>query len=404
MGDYDRTISFGQKLLLEASDNWALIVHCYSIMGQAYIHHPELALQSYENALELQLKYDPTDFTELAVLYNNLGRAHKQLGSGKQLVIRYYEKALETCTAVSDESQLNKCLMATILNNLVTCKSSDDLNLTLKREQLVLDIRLKHLPITHPLIAITHNTLAQIYTDRGELKEALKHYDEALRIQLKYLPSSHPAIANTYCAMALLYLYQGDYENIEYEKTRFKENYNKSIELNYKALNALSTDRSSSSVNYELITNLYNNLAIDYIRLSRLDEALDCYNLLNIFLQYLPDDDDMPGILLNNKGKIFTLQGNMSKGMEFYQLAIKFYDRLGLPNSLSAAYTYFNIGEWYELSGKPNIAVEYYEHALECEVQKDRQKSILTLRCTKALGKVKNAMAIRTPIEEASWL
>jgi tetratricopeptide (TPR) repeat protein len=95
------------------------------------------------------------------------------------------------CKAVTDESCIDGCLMAMILIKLATVERNDDLNLDLKRERLALDIRSKHLPLSHPLIVTTHSMLADVYLDIGKYEEALKHCNEALRLKLRYLPNGH---------------------------------------------------------------------------------------------------------------------------------------------------------------------------------------------------------------------
>jgi len=62
MGDFGRAIDFCKKLLHSVPNNLSLTTKCYNIMGQAYKNEPNLALQSFENELKLQLQYDPNDF------------------------------------------------------------------------------------------------------------------------------------------------------------------------------------------------------------------------------------------------------------------------------------------------------------------------------------------------------
>jgi len=331
-----------------------------------------------------------------------MGFAHRRLESDKHLVAYYYEKALQMCTNIFDKNETDWGLMATILNNLVTAQPHGDHDLALERERLVLDIRLKHLPLSHPLIATTHATLSEIYLSRGEYEEALTHSDEALRIKLKYLPSGHPSIATTYSTIALLYLHKGDYEALKDQKEMSEKSYSKSLQLNYQAFDVLSSGGSSSSTHYELISFLYNNCGVIYIRLGRLNEALDCFNITtNTTLKHLTDNHDLHGASLKNKGKVFTLQGDMSEGMKYYNLAIEFYNRIGLSSSVRMAQIYFNIGEWYELSGKKDLAIEYYERAVQMGTKNHKPNHPFLLQYTKTLDKVKSTMITAVSIEEA---
>jgi tetratricopeptide (TPR) repeat protein len=334
-----------------------------------------------------------------------MGFAHRRLESDKQLVVYYYEKAVQILLNIFDKNKIDWCLMATVLNNLVAAQPHGDLDLALERERLVLDIRLKHLPLSHPLVATTHTTLSEIYLSRGEFEEAIVHSNEALRIKLTYLPSGHPSIATTYSSMGLLYLYKGDYEITKDQKEMSEKSYKKSLELNYQAFDVLSSGGSSSSTHYALISFLYNNCGVVYTRLGRLDEALDCFNIVtNTTLPHLPDNHDLHGASLKNKGKIFTLQGNMSKGMEYYNLALEFYKRIGLSNSLRMAQIYFNIGEWYEVSGTKDLAIEYYERAVQIGAENHQPNHPFLLQYMKALEKMKSKMITNVPIEEATRL
>ncbi|CAF4611518.1 unnamed protein product [Rotaria sp. Silwood1] len=74
-----------QVLHVEMPDNLPLAIDCLCIMGQSYKNEPTLALQSFEQALELQLKYNQYDRKSLAPIYNNLGFAHRRLGSDKEI-------------------------------------------------------------------------------------------------------------------------------------------------------------------------------------------------------------------------------------------------------------------------------------------------------------------------------
>ncbi len=93
----------------------------------------------------------------------------------------------------------------------------------------------------------------------------------------------------------------------------------------------------------------------------------------------------------------------MSKGMEFYNLAVEFYNRLDLSNSIRMAQIFFNIGEWYELSGKKDLAIEYYERAIQIGLQSYKLNHPFLLQFTKTLDKVKKDMMITTKLTEEAF-
>ena len=406
MGNYERTIYFCQKCLNQSSENWPLAVQCYSILGQAYQKQPELALQAFEKALELQLRHDPDEYNMLATTYNNMGFAHRRLVSSTQIVVGYYEKALQMCTSVTDEKLIEWTLMATILNNLVACQGYDDINLALARQQLVLDIRLKHLPLSHPLIATTHITLAEVYASDCQFEQALVHYNEALGITMKYLPKEHPSIADRYVSIALTHLQQGDRQMLQDLKEASMEHYRIAVELNHRAIDILTRDQSPITSMFVSLSFAYNNCAVVYIQLGRLQEALDYLCIAeHTYNKYLPVGHDNHGALLKNKGKVFTLQGDMEKGMDYYQQAVAFYQPNGSISFLRLSQIYFNIGEWYELCKQNHFAIEYYEEAIRLGTPIHRPNHTSLLKLNQALNRAKAAVKdAAEPVEQASWI
>jgi tetratricopeptide (TPR) repeat protein len=128
-------------------------------------------------------------------------------------------------------------------------------------------------------------------------------------------------------------------------------------------------------------------------RLGRLDEALEYDIKAKDFAdKHLSNNDDCHGLSFINRGKIFTLKGDMSKGMEYYNLALEFSNRTSTPNPVRLAQIYFNIGEWHELSNQKDLAIEYYERVTELASQqhgRDVLRNLLLLRCTKALNELR---------------
>jgi tetratricopeptide (TPR) repeat protein len=114
--------------------------------------------------------------------------------------------------------------------------------------------------------------------------------------------------------------------------------------------NILPSDELSPSINHQIICSLYNDCEVVYVRLGRLNQALErLYIAKNHGDEHLPDDHDRHGLSFLNIGRIFALQGDITKGMEYYKLATEFYNRIGLSDSLKMSHVHCNIGEWYKL-------------------------------------------------------
>ncbi|UJR38857.1 hypothetical protein I4U23_031523 [Adineta vaga] len=325
MNDHSRAKVFCQKALSEAHDNWSLALTCYNQLGRAYEQEPELALWSCEKALELQLRYNPADHHTLASIYNNIDLVHLRLQSDKQVTTNYYEKALEICISIPDENEIKWDLYATILNNLATFQLYDDIDLVLEKEHLALDIRLKYLPLSHPVVGTTHRILATFYSLKAEYDKAFIHFNEALHIKLKYSPNNDSSIYQLYHDISLSTLYKGDYEINAGHEAAAKVSYETALKFSSDAIDHLSSNELSTSTKYSLLCYCVNICGVLYTRLNRFNDAIECFNkLINILNQHLPTNDPLHIAFFRNRGRVFTLQGNLNTGMEYYENAIKF--------------------------------------------------------------------------------
>ena len=72
----------------------------------------------------------------------------------------------------------------------------------------------------------------------------------------------------------------------------------------------------------------------------------------------------------------------MNRGMDLYNLATEFYNRLGLSNTIRMAQIYCFIGEWHEISGNKELVTEYFKRAVEIEGKTltTRQPPLLSYR------------------------
>ena len=366
MSDYDHAIAFCHKSISEESDNIPATIHSLCILGQACVNDFKIALDYFEQALKLQLEYDSKEENMLASIYNNLGFAHRRLQSEKNIVMSYYEKAYEMCTSNSHEENVNWCLAATILNNMVTADSHGDSDVALERELLVLNIRCQRLPLSHPLISATHRVLGEIYCSRGDFENALEHFDQALQLRVKYLSNQHVSIFELYASIGLLYLYKGDYEMTTLEqKDAAIDSYNKSLQLYSEVFNSLISSQLHGETDYMELSAVLNGIGVVYTRLERYDEALDFLSMhQSSIASYLPKKYYDHGAVLKNIGRIYMLQGKMEKSMEFYTQALDFFEEINLSISSIVAQINFYMGEWYERMQQKQLSINYYQQAI----------------------------------------
>ena len=57
----------------------------------------------------------------------------------------------------------------------------------------------------------------------------------------------------------------------------------------------------------------------------------------------------------------------MNRGMDLYNLATEFYNRLGLSNTIRMVRINCFIGEWHEIFGNKELVTEYFKRAVEIE-------------------------------------
>jgi tetratricopeptide (TPR) repeat protein len=111
---------------------------------------------------------------------------------------------------------------------------------------------------TNPeLIDVIHNIFGLIYHDRGQLKDALKHFHESLNICLYSLPADHPKLAVTYNNIGCVYSSQSDYETA----------------LTFYQL-ALDCQLNSENPNISSIVAYTNNIASIYDQQEKYSDAL----------------------------------------------------------------------------------------------------------------------------------
>jgi tetratricopeptide (TPR) repeat protein len=55
-----------------------------------------------------------------------------------------------------------------------------------------MEIRQKALPVNHPDLASTYNSIGQLYSNMGEQSKAVSFYERAIDIGYRSLPERHP--------------------------------------------------------------------------------------------------------------------------------------------------------------------------------------------------------------------
>ncbi|CAF0806584.1 unnamed protein product [Didymodactylos carnosus] len=327
MHDYDRASRYCKLILDDLPANHDLTCRCYSIIGECYLRKEnyDLAQENYEVALK------HCDLASTAVTYNNLGLVYKRKKSWT-LSYQYYEKSLEiySITHKPDDP-----LIATTLNNLsyllLHTEMYDKALLNLSK---VLDIRLKHLPLAHPLVGATYFLLGDAYLWNGDYKTAMYNYDKP-----------QPSIL-----ISLTQLAKDNYEIAI-------KCYNKSIEL--KLL--------SDTGDLKNVSSCYNNMGVTYSRLGVYEMALSCFDKADeIYKKMIPIKHLNIAACRLNMGRAYAIKfDNDSARHNYYQALYTFETCSETDTNRLLAITYFYVAELDELENDYANALKNYYLAKE---------------------------------------
>ncbi|UCD28341.1 MAG: tetratricopeptide repeat protein [Planctomycetota bacterium] len=200
---------------------------------------------------------------------------------------------------------------------------------------------------------LTHDNLACVMLDRGEVDKAIFHFQEALRLMPEY-SNAHLNLANTLVKQKRYDEAVDHFEKSIYFKPKFAQAYNdygvaltemgkkdeafkcysKAVELEPDSLEALS------------------NLASEYLERGNANEAIKHYHKV---LEINPDYPEA----LNNLAAAMVKLGQVKEAVGYYQQAIRI--KKNYPNA------HYNLANALIRLGKVDQAIEHYEEALRLE-------------------------------------
>ncbi|CAF3689407.1 unnamed protein product [Rotaria sp. Silwood1] len=133
----------------------------------------QLALENYQNALEIYLLQEPLSPVSNATVYTNIGNALIDLGDYER-AFEMYNTALELqllyASLMEDDSGL-----AQIYNNIAVCyRKNGQYNRSIENYEKSIDIKLKYLPPNHPSLGVTYSNLSDIYRTNADYDMALQ--------------------------------------------------------------------------------------------------------------------------------------------------------------------------------------------------------------------------------------
>ncbi|MGD8545356.1 MAG: tetratricopeptide repeat protein [Candidatus Bathyarchaeota archaeon] len=180
-----------------------------------------------------------------------------------------------------------------------------------------------------------------IYWYRGELNQALEHYQQSLKIKEEL--GNRKGIADSLNNLGLVYWSKG-------ELNQALEHYQQSLKINKEIGNKKG------------IAVLLNNLGNVYRLRGELNQALEHYQQSLTISEKLGDKQDITKSL-NNLGTIYRLKGELNQALEHYQQSLTISEKLGNKHDIALALN--NLGDVYDLKGELNQALEYHQQSLK---------------------------------------
>ena len=355
--DYKTSLIYAQTYLLMASfsgERLSLdIATSYTNIGDVYESKGDfsLALECYQNALEIQEEALGPEHLSTATTYNNIGLVYKNKGEYDQS-LKFYKKALEIDKKAFLMEHPNT---ATIFGNIGELyRTIGNYDWALECFQKMLDISEKTLGIEHLNIPIAYNNMGLVYDDKGDYDLALKYYQNALYICKKILGLEHPYTAASYNNIGLVYSNKGDYD----------------LALEY-FQNALEIVKKGHGQEYPYVAMVFDNIGEIYRKKDDYDQALYYFNeSLEIREKVLGEKHYYIAMSYNNIGHIYCDKRDYDCALDYYQKALDICEKaLGLVHPYTAT-SISNIGEMYRIQGEYHRALEYHMRALEITEKK----------------------------------
>ncbi len=199
----------------------------------------------------------------------------------------------------------------------------------------------------------TTYSLAKFLINKGEYYQALQLHLEAGDIKLNANDQSDVLLSNLYNNTAVNYWFLGDYETA----------------LKYHRL-SLNRRLQNPDLNKTTIALSYNNIANCLESLGNYNESLSFYEkALKIRLELFGEIHSDVATTYSDMGVIFMHKGDYEKAIKYYEYSLKIRKETLGEMHPHTAFSISNIGSGYYYLGEFLRAVEYYEKAHEIRLK-----------------------------------
>lgn len=218
MGNYDaalKTLETAEALCCkhDLSDHNIIskLVNIYTNKGIVYRHQSDIAksLQSYNQALDLNLQIRPVLHPSLATLYNNIGYLNC-VKWDYDVSLEAYEKALNI--QLQALPKIHKDL-ATVYNNIgIIYMATSKFTEALENYEKSLNMFKELLEADHPTIATLHHNIGDTYRSLKQYDKAVYYLEKALELRMHKLSPTHAHIGESWESLGWVYYRLSYYE------------------------------------------------------------------------------------------------------------------------------------------------------------------------------------------------
>jgi tetratricopeptide (TPR) repeat protein len=226
-GDYKKAINtftealnLGKNLFRADSTDLAFL---YNYLGKVYDYKGEYdeALKWSQKALTIREKTLGLEHPDTAATYNNLGDIYNDKGEHDK-ALEWHQKALSICEKMLGKNHLDTAAAYNKIGNAYADRGEYDK--ALEWYQKALAIREKVLGKEHPDTAMSYNNIGAVYDSQGDYAKALEYFQKALAIREKVLGKEHPLTQTVLKNMEVAYNKTNSNKPFgEWLKERFKK-------------------------------------------------------------------------------------------------------------------------------------------------------------------------------------
>lgn len=304
-----------------------------------------LALQNYENALEIVIKTDSLEMLIIAKIWNRIGSSYRYLGQYEK-TIEFCGKSLETMQKLLGNDHID------LVNNLrtlgITYGMKGEYDEALKNFHKSLQIRIQEHGEQHHSVINSYRNMAIVYSLMGNYNKALEYYQINLQKSIQTLGKDHPSIGHTYNNIGVLYKNKRDYD-------KAIGNYQKALHIYTLTLNE----------KHPLLISTYRNIGIIYGIKKDYKKAFEYYqNALQISIQAFGEQHPKIAECYSDFGSTHYSMGEYYKSLEYEQKALQMYIQIFGKYHPYIAQSYNKIGLIYDKKGNYDKAIEQYQNAL----------------------------------------